>query len=154
MKVYALERKIVIKSTMAEVWDFFSSPYNLNEITPPDMSFEILTDIKGKKMFPGMIINYKVRPLLNIPLRWTTEITHCADNSYFVDEQRFGPYTFWHHLHKFEQKENGVEMTDLVHYALPMGPLGTIANALYVQKRLEGIFDYRNEIIEKKFNKK
>ena len=139
---------------MAIVWDFFSSPYNLNEITPPDMSFEILTDIKGKKMFPGMIINYKVRPLLNIPLRWTTEITHCRDNEYFVDEQRFGPYTFWHHLHKFEQKANGVEMTDLVHYALPFGFIGGIANAIYVQNRLQSIFDYRNEIIDKRFNAK
>jgi ligand-binding SRPBCC domain-containing protein len=152
MKIYCLEKKILLKADMATVWDFFSSPYNLNEITPPDMSFEILTDIKGKKMFPGMIINYKVRPLLNIPLRWTTEITHCRDNEYFVDEQRFGPYSFWHHLHKFEQKADGVEMTDRVHYGLPFGFIGGIANAVYVEKRLQGIFDYRNEIINKRFN--
>jgi ligand-binding SRPBCC domain-containing protein len=154
MKIYSLEKKILLKADMSVVWDFFSSPYNLNEITPPDMSFEILTDIKGKKMFPGMIINYKVRPLLNIPLRWTTEITHCRDNEYFVDEQRFGPYTFWHHLHKFEQKPEGVEMTDLVHYALPFGFIGGIANSVYVQNRLQSIFDYRNEIIDNRFNGK
>lgn len=153
MKIYSLEKKILLRSDMDKVWDFFSSPYNLNEITPPDMSFEILTDIKGKKMFPGMIINYKVRPLLNIPLRWTTEITHCEDKSYFVDEQRFGPYAFWHHLHKFETKPEGVEMTDLVHYAIPFGPLGTIANAIYVEKRLQEIFDYRNIVVDKMFNK-
>lgn len=139
---------------MDEVWDFFSSPYNLNEITPPDMSFEILTDIRNKKMFPGMIINYKVRPLFNIPMRWTTEITHCEDGKYFVDEQRFGPYSFWHHLHQFEQTENGIEMTDLVHYGIPFGPIGRIANSLFVKKKLEGIFEYRNVIVEKKFNTK
>ncbi len=100
-----------------------------------------------------MIINYKVRPVLNIPLRWTTEITHCEEHSYFVDEQRFGPYAFWHHLHKFEKLNDCIEMTDLVHYALPLGPLGKIANALYVEKKLQHIFDYRNEVIAKYFGK-
>lgn len=154
MKIYSLQKTVLIKASMDEVWDFFSSPYNLNEITPPDMSFEILTDIRGRKMFPGMIINYKVRPVLNIPMRWTTEITHCEDGHYFVDEQRFGPYSFWHHLHKFEQKADGVEMTDLVHYGIPMGIFGRFANSIFVQKKLEGIFEYRNEVVEKRFNSK
>lgn len=153
MKIYTLEKKVILKSDLETIWDFFSSPYNLNEITPPDMSFEILTDIKGKKMFPGMIINYKVRPLFNIPLRWTTEITHCEDKKYFVDEQRFGPYSFWHHLHKFESVEGGIQMTDLVHYGLPFGPIGTLTNQWYVEKRLKEIFEFRNEIIQQRFNK-
>ncbi len=152
MKIHALEKKVLLKADIDTVWEFFSTPYNLNEITPPDMSFEILTDLQGKKMFPGMIINYKVRPLLNIPLRWTTEITHCEEKKYFVDEQRFGPYSFWHHLHKFELKDQGVEMTDLVHFGLPFGPIGDIVNAIYVENRLKQIFEYRNAIIEKRFN--
>ncbi len=153
MKIHALEKKVLLKADLDTVWEFFSTPYNLNEITPPDMSFEILTDLQGKKMFPGMIINYKVRPLLNIPLRWTTEITHCEEKKYFVDEQRFGPYSFWHHLHKFELKDQGVEMTDLVHFGLPFGPVGDIVNAIYVENRLKQIFEYRNAIIEKRFNR-
>lgn len=154
MKVYALEKVVRLYSTMDEVWQFFSTPLNLNELTPPDMSFEILTDLEGKTMYPGMIINYKVRPFLNIPLRWTTEITHCATNNYFVDEQRFGPYTFWHHQHKFEQKDDHILMTDLVHYALPLGPLGQIANSVYVEKKLNHIFEYRNKIVNEMFGKK
>ena len=117
------------------------------------MSFEILSDLKGLKMYPGMIINYKVRPFLNIPLRWTTEITHCAEGHYFVDEQRFGPYSFWHHKHFFKKVEGGIEMTDIVDYGLPLGMLGQIANSIYVEQKLQGIFNYRNEIVHKLFTK-
>jgi len=154
MKVYSLEKTVKLYGSMEEIWKFFSTPLNLNELTPPDMSFEVLTNLEGKKMYPGMIINYKVRPLLNIPLRWTTEITHCDTNSYFVDEQRFGPYTFWHHQHRFDQKEDHILMTDLVHYALPFGPLGHLANAIYVKQKLNYIFEYRNQIVTKSFGNK
>ena len=153
MKIYRLEKKVILTSDMETVWDFFSSPLNLNEITPPDMSFEILSNLTGLKMYPGMIINYKVRPFLNIPMRWTTEITHCEEGHYFVDEQRFGPYSFWHHKHFFKKVEGGIEMTDIVDYGLPLGILGQIANSIYVEQKLQGIFDYRNEVIHKLFAK-
>jgi ligand-binding SRPBCC domain-containing protein len=151
MRIYTIERTTTIEAPIEKVWDFFSSPKNLNELTPPDLSFEILTDLDGITMYPGLIINYKIRPLLNIPLRWTTEITHCETHRYFVDEQRFGPYSFWHHQHHFKPKGNAIEMTDIVHYGLPLGPLGTLANSIYVQKRLEDIFDYRNRKVSEIF---
>jgi ligand-binding SRPBCC domain-containing protein len=151
MHIYKLEKKTVLKADMVTVWNYFSTPLNLNELTPDDMSFEILTDLQGLKMYPGMIINYRIRPVLNIPFRWTTEITHCLEGEYFVDEQRFGPYAFWHHQHKFRQVEGGVEMTDIVHYGLPFGFIGRIANAIFVQKKLQGIFDYRDEKVKNIF---
>jgi ligand-binding SRPBCC domain-containing protein len=152
MKVYTLQKKTFLKSDLDTVWDFFSTPLNLNEITPPDMSFQILSNLDGLKMYPGMIIHYKIRPILNFPLRWTTEITHCKEKKYFVDEQRFGPYAFWHHQHEFEVTQNGVCMTDTVSYALGFGFVGRIMNALYVRKRLEEIFAFREEFVKKKFN--
>ncbi|MFN9799097.1 MAG: SRPBCC family protein, partial [Bacteroidota bacterium] len=104
-------------------------------------------------MYPGMVIHYRERPLLQIPLRWTTEITHCVDKKYFVDEQRFGPYAFWHHQHHFEEVSGGVQMTDTINYAIGMGPLGSMANALYVGKRLEEIFTYREKVVGDIFGK-
>lgn len=154
MKVYSLEKSVKLYGSIDEIWEFFSTPLNLNELTPPDMSFEILTDLEGKKMYPGMIINYKVRPLLNIPLRWTTEITHCETHKYFVDEQRFGPYAFWHHQHIFEQKDDHILMTDLVHYAIPFGILGRLANAVFVKQKLIHIFEFRNKKVKETFGKK
>lgn len=151
MKIYALERTVTLGGDLDEIWDFFSTPLNLNEITPADMSFEILSDLEGKKMYAGMVIHYKVRPFMNFPLHWTTEITNCVDMEYFIDEQRFGPYAFWHHQHHFKPTENGVEMTDIVNYAIGFGPIGRIANSIYVERRLNEIFDYRNEVVGRLF---
>ena len=98
MKVYQLHKKLILDSSLKEAWDFFSTPKNLNEITPPDMNFKILEE-SDEPMFAGQIIRYKINPIANIPLSWVTEITHCQHMEYFVDEQRFGPYKFWHHTH-------------------------------------------------------
>jgi ligand-binding SRPBCC domain-containing protein len=145
MHVYRLERKILLPIGIEEAWEFFSTPENLNLLTPDDLQFEILTDVAGQKMYPGMIINYKVSPFAGIKFNWTTEISHCRTNEYFVDEQRFGPYAFWHHQHHFEEQSGKVLMTDIVHYALPLGFLGRIAHALFVRKKLQHIFDYRSK---------
>ena len=133
---------------MDEAWEFFSSPKNLQKITPKKLGFKIISQHHGDKMYPGQIIEYKVSPILNIPLYWMTEITHVEEKKYFVDEQRFGPYRLWHHQHHFKEVEGGIEMTDIVHYKLPLGILGDIANTLFVRKQLKGIFDYRYEIVE------
>lgn len=151
MKVYQLKREQYLPISLAEAWDFFSSPRNLKDITPPDMGFDIVLIEESKAMYPGMIVGYVVRPLWGIPMRWLTEITHVQAPHYFVDEQRFGPYALWHHQHWFEEVEGGVKMTDLVHYALPMGVLGRLAHALFVRKRLEQIFDYRFRTLERRF---
>lgn len=151
MKVYSLTQTSRLYRSMDEVWSYFATPYNLNEMTPPDMIFEILTDVRDKKMYAGMLINYRIRPLLNIPMRWTTEITHCEERSYFVDEQRFGPYALWHHEHRFVQKDGYIEMTDTVHYGLKMGILGQLVHALYIRKKLEGIFAFREKKVAEIF---
>lgn len=102
-------------------------------------------------MYAGQIIEYTVKPVLGIPLYWMTEITQVVDQQYFIDEQRFGPYTMWHHQHHFKAIEGGVEMTDIVHYKIPLGILGDIANNLFIKAQLKGIFDFRFYATEKKF---
>jgi ligand-binding SRPBCC domain-containing protein len=150
--MHEIRTKQFLPISLQEAWDFFSSPANLKKITPAYMGFQVLSGFKdGDKMYPGMIINYTVRPVLGIPLAWTTEITHVQNLKYFVDEQRFGPYAFWHHKHFFEEKDGGVEMTDVVHYKLPLGILGGMAHALFVEKQLRGIFKYREEVLRKLF---
>lgn len=153
MKVYKKEWNQFIPRPMEEVWEFFSRPENLNEVTPKEMNFEILSDIANKPMYEGMIINYKVTPLLGIKMRWTTEIQRIKEGKYFVDEQRFGPYAMWHHEHHFEEKDGGVYMTDLLHYAIGFGPVGNLANWLIVDNKIDEIFNYRFEAVEKLFGK-
>ncbi len=153
MKVYSKQSVQHINTSVEECWSFFSNPSNLKKITPKTMGFQI-TDFDNKNMYAGQIIQYKVSPLLGIKLSWLTEITIVKENSYFIDEQRFGPYAFWHHKHFFEPTENGVKMTDIVHYALPLGFIGRIVNALVVKNKLKEIFAYREQKVNEIFNSK
>ncbi|MEO7175791.1 MAG: SRPBCC family protein [Saprospiraceae bacterium] len=136
-----------------KIWEFISNPDNLKEITPEHMDFKT-TSISGKdKIYPGMIITYKVSPLFGLKMNWMTEITQVKENEYFVDEQRIGPYSMWHHQHKIEAIEAGVLMTDIVTYQPPLGILGAIANSLLIKKQLEEIFNYRTTALERMFGK-
>lgn len=151
MGIYRLYRKQTIPVSLDMAWDYFSSPHNLKEITPPDMAMTVTGNSGTEKMYAGQMITYTVSPLMGIKLFWLTEITHVKDREYFVDEQRIGPYALWHHLHRFKEVPGGVDMEDIVHYKLPLGPLGWIAHALFVRKKLEGIFEYRLKVLEKRF---
>lgn len=152
MKLERLSSSCVLPIGPAEAWEFFSDPRNLERITPPSLGIEITSDLPPR-MHPGMIVAYKVRPLLGIPVRWVTEITHVREPHLFVDEQRFGPYRFWHHQHHFREVEEGVEVSDLVHYALPLGPLGRLLGGGTVRRQLGEIFAFRKAFLEETFGR-
>lgn len=142
----------LVPQNIDKVWDFFSRPENLNEITPDDMKFQFLTDTKGKKMYEGMIIRYKVSPLPLMKFNWVTEITKISEKEYFVDEQRIGPYRMWHHEHHFRKiDDNTTEMKDILTYDVGKGILGPILDKLFIGKKVDGIFDFREEMISKHF---
>ncbi len=153
MAFYQFTATQKIPASVEQVWDFISSPKNLKEITPAYMGFEITGANLPEKMYPGMIISYKVSPLMGIKMTWVTEITHVEKHRYFVDEQRMGPYAMWHHQHKVEAIEGGVLMTDIVSYQPPLGFLGVIANALFIRGKLKEIFDFRTVAVDKMFGK-
>lgn len=136
---------------MEELWDFISSPGNLKEITPDYMGFDITSDELPDKMYPGMIISYKVSPLPGFKTTWVTEITQVKAKHFFVDEQRVGPYKMWHHQHILEESEDGVLMKDIVTYQPPFGIIGAMANKLIIEKKLREIFAYRKKAIEKRW---
>jgi len=131
-------------------WDFFSDPRNLERITPPSLGIEITSDLP-ERMHPGMIVTYMVRPLPGIPVRWVTEITHVVEPILFVDEQRSGPYRFWHHQHHFRAIDGGIESTDIVHYALPFGFAGRLFGGSLVRGQLGKIFSFRKTFLEETF---
>lgn len=143
-------RKQFVKTDLQTCWDFFSSPANLKRITPSYMGFDVKTEVPAQ-MYEGLIIAYTVKPLLGIPVEWVTEITHVKDKSFFVDEQRKGPYTMWHHEHHFKEVDGGVEMTDIVSYIIPLGFLGKLVQPFLVKPKLEEIFAYRFKIVEEVF---
>lgn len=151
--IYSFKTVQNIPISLDNAWEFFSSPGNLQTITPGDLGFKIISKYHGEKMYAGQVIEYKVSPLLGIPLYWMTEITHVEHKKYFVDEQRYGPYSMWHHQHHFKAIDGGVEMTDIIHYKLPLWFLGDIANGLFVKKQLQKIFAYRYKKVEELFGR-
>jgi len=142
MKIYTLNSKQNLPISIDDAWEFLSNPKNLKTITPDYMGFNILSGA-DKPMFSGQIIQYIVTPIFGIPTKWVTEITHVHDKKYFVDEQRFGPYSLWHHKHFLKEIPNGVEMEDSIDYKIPMGILGQLVHPILIKPKLNEIFDYR-----------
>ena len=150
MKIYQIKSKQILPITLDNSWNFFSDPRNLPKITPPWLNLKVTSDLPDK-MYEGMIITYKVYPFLGIPSNWVTEITQVKEKNFFIDEQRFGPYKFWHHQHHFKQIDEGIEMEDIVTYALPLDPLSRPLNSLFVGNKVKEIFKFREEVLNKFF---
>ena len=147
MSFHQFKRIQKVQASLDQTWDFISEPINLSRITPDYMQFEILNAEGYSKMYEGMIISYHVRPFLNIKMNWVTEITQIKEREFFIDEQRVGPYTMWHHEHHIVEIEDYVLMTDIISYVPPFGILGRLANNVIINKKLEEIFDYRQVAI-------
>jgi len=145
-----LKQEQFLPISLEAAWDFFATPKNLNEVTPKDMVFEVTSELPDK-VYEGLIITYRIKPMLNIPISWCTEITHIKELSYFVDEQRKGPYNIWHHEHHFKAVEGGVLMTDLLHYDIGKSVFGWLAGKLFVHAKVREIFRFRFETLEKHF---
>src|SRR5689334_14639772 len=142
MKVYHFKQSQFIRADLDTVWDFFSSPTNLNAITPPEMNLEILEITGSKKMHAGQLISYKVSPFPLVRVRWVTEIKHVEPKKNFTDDQKAGPFALWYHQHFFSELDNGVLMIDEVSYAIPFGILGRIVNWMFVENQVKSIFNY------------
>ena len=150
--LYQLKRELILKTSLEKAWDFFSHPSNLAKITPAKLNFKITSEIP-KRVYPGLIITYKVHPLFSIPCTWVSEITHLREPFYFVDEQRHGPYKMWHHQHRFSEQAEGVLVEDIVNYIMPFHIFGCMTHKLWVKKELDYIFDYREKALNTHFNK-
>jgi ligand-binding SRPBCC domain-containing protein len=149
-RLHRLECRQSLPLSLSAAWDFFSRPENLVKITPPDLGFEI-TSVLPERMYAGMLVSYRVCPFGRVRVPWLTEITHVREPEFFVDEQRQGPYRFWHHQHHFQVIAGGIEMNDLVHYRLPLGWIGDCLAGRAVERRVAAIFAYRREILTQMF---
>lgn len=137
--------------SISEAWSFFSSPENLSKITPPEMDFKILTPNLPNKIYNGMLVDYMVKPIFGIKMKWKTEIMNVTQEKYFIDKQLVGPYSVWEHKHLFEANQNGVLMTDIVNYKLPFGLLGKLIHFIFIRRKIESIFEYRKNVLLKLF---
>ena len=151
MKLHKLKFNTTINANISDVWAFFINPNNLEVLTPNNMQFKITCDADNT-MYAGKIISYVITPLANIPMTWVTEITQCKELDYFIDEQRFGPYKFWHHVHQFIEDDGKTKMTDELTYSFYGGAIGDLIQNKIITKKIEGIFNYRSIKINEYFH--
>lgn len=147
MNTYFLEKETLVRATLPEVWRFFSNPRNLEKISPEYMNFRIVQCPDTVEIYDGMLIEYRVSPVLKIPMKWITLIKQVQPMQQFTDTQLAGPYALWEHTHLFKETAEGVLMQDQLKYALPLGPLGSLAHGLFVKRQLNKIFSYREKVI-------
>jgi ligand-binding SRPBCC domain-containing protein len=150
--IFQLHREQFVPGDPARIWDFFATPANLDPLTSPHLRFRLVDD-RPPRMYAGQMIEYRVGIVPGLWTRWLTEITHMREGEFFVDEQRVGPYRLWHHQHHFRPAPDGsgVAMTDHVTYDPGWGWLGGAANALWIQRKLRAIFDFRSTQIARLF---
>ena len=149
MREFTLETELWLPRLRDEVFGFFAEARNLETITPPWLSFEVLTPAPID-MRAGAIIDYRIR-VHGFPLRWRTEITEWQPPARFVDVQQRGPYTLWRHTHTFTESKGGTLCQDHVRYR-PRG--GAIVNWLFVRRDVERIFQYRQQHLRDRFGGK
>ena len=147
MEDHVLERQLLLPIRQKDAWEFFSTPLNLARITPPYMGFEIMSEGAHMPIHSGMLIRYRVRPLIGIPLGWTTEIRNVDRPFGFTDVQLKGPFAKWEHHHRFIGTPQGIRIEDRVVYRLPFGPIGRLVHRALVRNRLEAIFDHRERTL-------
>jgi ligand-binding SRPBCC domain-containing protein len=150
MRIHRISKTQVLPIALEDAWNFFASPANLPKITPPWLNLRPTSEFP-EEMHPGLIVTYDVAPFPGLKVNWVTEIAHIVPGTLFVDEQRAGPYRFWHHQHHFRPVPAGTEMRDIVHYALPFGLIGDLVAGRMVRKRVRAIFDYRTTVLSEQF---
>ena len=153
MSTHSFSIKQRIPIPVRDAWNFFSKPSNLQLITPASFQFKILSTSDDRPIYEGQIIDYTVRPLFNIRMRWTTLITRVEEEVMFIDEQKRGPYRYWQHQHCFRPIADGTEMSDIVRYEIPGWWAGDVLNTLLVKSDLKKLFLYRSARIEQLFGK-
>ena len=152
MKVHSLSQEQTIPIPINQAWEFFSSPRNLEAMTPPEMGFRIVS-LPSEILYEGEIIEYSVKVLPGVWIPWVSEIKALRKGESFVDDQISGPFKFWHHRHSFEETSGGTIVKDLIHYSVGFSIFGEVARALVVKNQLAKMFEHRRLILDEKFGK-
>lgn len=144
MKLYQLHKTQKLPISLDVAWEFLCNPANLSELTPKEMNMTIISGA-DRPMYAGQVLQYSVTPLPGFKTKWVSEIAQYEHKKYFVDDQLYGPYAFWHHKHFVHEIDGGVEMEDIIDYKVPLGFIGQLLHPIVVKSKLESIFEYRQK---------
>ena len=152
--IHIFDGQIDLPIGLEEAWAFFATPLNLAKMTPPSLALKLDSDHQFlQHMYSGQFVVYSVSLFLGLPTTWATEITHIKPLSYFVDEQRVGPFSLWHHEHHFQEIPGGTRVRDIVHYKVPFGVVGDVLLGWLVKRQVYDLFAYRRDVLNRRFGK-
>lgn len=148
MKTWRLQSSLWVPEPPERVFPFFADASNLELLTPPWLSFRILTKIPVE-MRVGALIDYRIK-IRGLPIRWRTRIARWQPNHAFADEQLKGPYAVWHHTHTFTPQDGGTVLGDDVTMRPRGGPLAPLVMK-FVRRDVDRIFRHRAEVMAQRF---
>ena len=136
-----------LEAPLERVWAFHNTIDTLFKLTPPDKHARLLDP--PAPMRAGVIYRIQVKQFGIVPITMHSIIRDYTPPTGFVDIQApgKGPFKAWQHQHRFEAlSPDRTRLTDTVTYEMPLGPLGTLANALFVRHDIEKMFAYRHAV--------
>ncbi|MGR9073685.1 MAG: SRPBCC family protein [Gammaproteobacteria bacterium] len=146
MKIHRMHFRQGLALKPDQAWDFFSSPFRLNEITPDFFHVTVTSEVP-EEIYAGLMVSYSMKAVFGIPMAWLSEISHSDKPRYFVYQQRIGPFLFWSHEVRLTEQDSGVILEDIVFYAMPLGWIGEFLHKFLIAGRLERIFAVRRKVL-------
>lgn len=146
MRIYRIYRRQELQMSIEHAWQFFSSPHNLNQITPSFFSVDITSPVPDD-IYEGLMISYRMKAVLGIPMAWLSEVSHCEKPKRFIYQQRVGPFHFWSHEVSFTSNGEHTVLEDIVFYSMRWSWLGYLLHVLVIDNKLKRIFDVRQDYL-------
>ena len=153
-----VEYETTVAAPLAVVWAFFEDvPTSLPALTSPAEGISVESADLPTRVGARVVLE------MNAPLgrtRWVARIVEhvpphavvFGEEARFVDEQQEGPFKYWRHAHEFEAVDSKTtRVIDRITYRVPFGPLGWIADRVYVRRKLAAAFRYRHDQLRKRF---
>lgn len=141
-----LEFPCELNAPLEKVWAFYDTIDTLFQLTPPPTQVRLAGEAVPMRV--GVVYSLRIKRF-GLPLRWDAEIIAYDPPTAFVDRQvkGKGPFKAWQHAHLFAAiPGNRTRLTDRITYELPFGPLGRLADALFVRRELQKMFAYRHQV--------
>ena len=169
--IHHIEFEQWLPFTINKVFLFFANPNNLPRIMPPATGTE-LTAIRlvrppqfldAQQSFSEeiplagagseIVTSFRLFPFLPVRAQWIALITQFKWNHHFADVQKKGPFKSFQHRHEFliEMRDgvSGTVVRDAIEYDAGFGPLGDLAQKVFIAPILRRIFHHRQQMLEK-----
>jgi ligand-binding SRPBCC domain-containing protein len=147
-----IEFETLVHAPLAKVWAFHQDIQSLVKLSPPED--DVTIECADAQLREGSRIVINAKGPLTSRIEWVAKIVEqrepravvFGEEARFVDVQERGPFSSWRHEHEFEHvDEKTTRCRDRITYRVPLGPIGWLADVIFVRRKLSRMFRYRHE---------